>query len=110
MADDKPLLFDEASRATRKARERRLHELACTFPALRSALRQDEWLDVSGLMDLAEADARCSSHHAARFILAVWSKNGESNETPFDAIAALTVWDEEHRTAFLAWASKPWFD
>lgn len=70
-------------------------------------LQQGDRLDVSRLMDLAEADAPCPSYHAARFILAVWSKNDESSRTPFDVIAALAVWNEEHRAAFLAWAATP---
>lgn len=62
-------------------------------------------------MELAEPDAPCpSSHHAARFILAIWSQNDERDETPFDVIAAFAVWNEEHRAAFLAWAANPWFD
>lgn len=109
-AKHEPLRFDEVSRARRKARERRLKILARTFPALRAALSPADRLDLSTLMEFAEGRApSTSAFHAARFILAVWSEGDEWNCTPFDVFAAMTVWDEEHREAFLAWPANPWW-
>lgn len=106
---DLPYPFDAASRAKRQARDRRLHDLGCTFPSLRSKLKKAEWLDLTTLENFAEGNAPTpSADHAARFILALWSR-GEEKLTPFDAVTALIVWDEEHRAAFLAWAANPWW-
>src|SRR4051794_12921013 len=111
MTKDKPLLFDEESRARRTARECRLNDLACTFPRLRLVRWQGGWLDLSTLMDFAQGKApSTSAYHAVRFILAVWSGGAEWDRKPFDVLAAMTVWDEEHRAAFLAWAAKPWWE
>lgn len=75
-------------------------------------LWQGESLDLSTLMEFA-AEGKApstSAYHAARFLLAVWSKGAEWDNTPFDVFAAMTVWDEPHRAAFLAWAADPWWD
>jgi hypothetical protein len=62
-------------------------------------------------MDLAQNDEGCPpAYHAARFILGIWGEGSESKCTPFDVFAALTVWDEEHRAAFIVWAANPWWD
>lgn len=45
----------------------------------------------------------------ARFLLAVWNPDGQWRVGRFDLMDALGVWDEQHRTAFLAWATDPWW-
>lgn len=54
---------------------------------------------------------------AIQFLLSVW--NPETSAAPkkrdrwkhggFDLQEALGVWDDQHRAAFLAWASAPWW-
>jgi hypothetical protein len=46
---------------------------------------------------------------AAQFILSVWNHQAERAAGPFSAVHALGLWDAEHRAAFLAWASNPWW-
>lgn len=47
------------------------------------------------------------SQLTAVFVLKVWNRDFPCPE--FDAIDALSRWDADHRRAFVAWASDPWF-
>jgi hypothetical protein len=41
--------------------------------------------------------------------LSVWDPQQAWELERFDVMEALRVWDEDHREAFLAWASNPWW-
>lgn len=69
------------------------------------------------------------SSHAAKFVLSVWGGRALHFYPPvngpwsapatewscpweiggFDVMAALKIWDDAHRAAFLAWAKNPWW-
>jgi hypothetical protein len=52
--------------------------------------------------------ATSGSKAAAQFVLGVWNRH-EYRCGKFDLHAAMGIWDDEHRAAFLAWAKKPWW-
>lgn len=45
----------------------------------------------------------------AQFLLSVWDPHGDWTSGTFNIMAALRVWDQTHRTAFLEWATNPWW-
>lgn len=47
--------------------------------------------------------------HSAHFVLAVWNNNIDWRCGRFDVVEALSIWDEAHQAAFLAWCAKPWW-
>jgi hypothetical protein len=47
--------------------------------------------------------------HAARFVLAVWNSRIEWECGRFDAVNALSAWDDAHRAAFRSWVAHPWW-
>lgn len=47
--------------------------------------------------------------HAARFVLAVWNGYAKWECGPYLAVEAMSVWDREHRSACVAWATDPWW-
>lgn len=84
--------------------------LCSTLPSLRGqpgtepfdAERLYAWLTTSG--------ARTSGNAAAvAFVLAVFNESAWRERFPFFVGDALSVWDLEHRRAFLAWAADPWW-
>jgi DNA primase len=82
--------------------------LANSFPALRFLqLTPDTW-------DPNAVDARAgtlSSGERAvlQFVLAVWNPRTPWRCGVFNALDALTIWDDPHRQAFFAWANNPWW-
>lgn len=111
----------------------RVTALAQTFPTLRDADGVFPW-DPEKL-DAWARRGRChGAILSAQFVLALWHGRlghvGKPRKTPekddwsgihrfpvdtfwrcglFDVVSALTTWDEQHRTAFLAWAKDPWW-
>lgn len=48
--------------------------------------------------------------HAVLFLLNVWNPAyAQEMGWRFEAVDALGMWDDGHRTAFLAWAQHPFF-
>ena len=91
--------------------QERIVELALTFPSLRrwaltevrpwEANRFDAWA--------AESALSHGEKVSARFVLAVWDPKAEWRSGRFNLMEALRIWDPEHRAAYLAWASDPWW-
>ena len=86
-----------------------IRQLARTFPSLgKNAPGIDPWIPHE-LNRWAVGPASSGERHAARFVLAVWDNAADWECGRFDIVEALTVWDEPHRAAFLAWAGDPWW-
>lgn len=112
-----------------------LFALACTVPTLREALgrRVPAVCDAFDLRTLA-LGASHGKRCALQFVLGVWDPTAdwdsrdfveawirvarltaedlgfdprESRLGKFDVFEALRIWDDDHRTAFLAWAKNP---
>jgi hypothetical protein len=84
--------------------------LAETFPSLRECpeVRTGELATISARAGTNEMEGMygAGKGHAARFVLSLF--RGASFPA-FDVIAAMSRWDGEHRAAFVAWASDPWW-
>ena len=86
--------------------------LVLSFPELRKHLDADVLPE-----DLARwlrgPAVTSGSLWAGRFCLLVWSGDVKSaafwRAGPFDVVTAMSVWDWEHRAAFLAWCQAPWW-
>jgi hypothetical protein len=80
-----------------------------TFPCVRNAPGISTW--DANLLDAWAAETPLSNGEllTARFLLAVWDPSQSWRCGAFDVMAALRVWDREHRAAFLAWATDPWW-
>ena len=46
---------------------------------------------------------------AARFVLSVWDPRQKWTSGRFDMHEALSIWDDEHRKAFMTWVQNPWW-
>jgi hypothetical protein len=89
--------------------EARMTALAQTFPSMAKASGVRLW-DAHTLDRWAsETPISPGEVTTARFLLAVWDPHHVWTCGRFDAMEALRLWDEKHRTAFLAWASDPWW-
>jgi hypothetical protein len=100
-------------------RRERIIALARTFPTLAREAPLDAW-DPFALDEWATTRQGSAAWHAARFVLAVWDTASVHDEETgedvypwkcgrFEATRALAKWDLEHRAAFVAWASDPWW-
>lgn len=85
----------------------RLSTLALTFPTLRHAEGVRPWNPE--LLDEWAAVRGGGARHSAAFVLGVWNDAGGWQCGRFDAISALASWDSEHRSAFVTWATQPWW-
>ena len=59
-----------------------------------------------------EANCEGASHgelHAIAFLLNVWDGSRDWKCGKFDAIGALSIWDEEARATFIKWATNPFW-
>ena len=85
-----------------------IEQLASSFPTLPVAQGVKPW-NSEKLASWASAQSHGSAAlYAAEFVLGIW--NSEIVEScRFDIVAAMRVWDEEHRDAFLRWADDPWW-
>jgi hypothetical protein len=88
--------------------EARTVALARSFPSLAAAPGLDPFDPVAFIAWGDEQDFQ--ARQAAAFVYHVWSF-GEAwlRTSPFNAVFAMAVWDDEHRAAFLAWANDPWW-
>jgi DNA primase len=83
-------------------------ELANSFPALTGLqIRLNGW-------DATKLDMECSKlspsgRASVQFVLSVWDPRQEWLCGSFDVVQALDLWDSEHRAAFVAWATDPWW-
>jgi hypothetical protein len=86
----------------------RVQELATTFPCTAKMAGVTPW-DALRLDELASS-ARPSHGEivTAKFFLAVWNPGEDWKSGRFDIMEALSVWDDNHRNALLAWAKAPW--
>jgi hypothetical protein len=95
--------------------------LAMMFPSLRRAPGVAPW-DVTALLRWACDVDDDSARHAAKFVLSVWNgceweaearREGFISEEdrfgPFSVAEAVSVWDEEHVQAFMAWVRDPFW-
>lgn len=95
----------------------RMSRLAESFPTLRGRPGIRPW-DVDVVLEQLDAGwPGGGATHALRFVLAVWNPSmlldnlarwldaGEA----FDVHRALGAWDDAHRAAFAAWATRPWW-
>lgn len=89
--------------------EHRIRKLALSFPTLRDAYGGVLPWKAADLDRFACEPVSDGARHAARFVLAVWDNAGGWGCGRFDVIEAMAVWDPDHRAAFLAWASDPWW-
>jgi hypothetical protein len=93
----------------KRERQRRIRELAFTFPVLKklfegvAASVTEEKLD-----DIGKWSTVIPARYAARFVLAVADSEITYEWTGLNIVAAMVSWDEAHRAAFLKWASEPW--
>lgn len=85
-------------------------ELARTFPSVRFVYAATTAWDADAV-DRWAVDVPLSHGEllTAQFLLAVWDAAAEWRCGRFDLMAALRVWDEQNRAAFLAWAACPWW-
>lgn len=85
-------------------------KLAASFPTLKDApgvapfepRALDRWASSSPAVT-------SGSLAAARFVLSVFNPSTAFECGRFDLHEALSVWDADHRAAFLAWATAPWW-
>lgn len=83
--------------------------LALRFPTLQDAAGVTPW-DPARLDAWACGPAPGSGAlRAARFVLGVWSPGTEWDCGRFDALDAMSSWDEKHRAAFVSWVVASWW-
>jgi hypothetical protein len=100
----------------------RFQAIVSSFPTLRRADGADPWHPTVLLRWLCEGGQAHSVTLAATFVLGAWNTStdwvelAEELEFPypkaaerFDALQALTIWDDQHRAAFAAFAQRPYF-
>ena len=93
----------------------RILQLVESLPSLAEAMDIDGMLakgwDPGALDAWAGSDpgVTAAAQHAARFVLSVWNPTTTWSCGRFGVHAALSVWDLEHREAFLLWAARPWW-
>jgi len=86
-----------------------MEELALSFPSLRGVIVASAW-DARAFDKWASGPAPChGARCAARFVLWVWNPKTRWRCGSFELQEALCCWDDEHRAAFVAWASTPWW-
>ena len=98
--------------------EDKLAEIAERFPSLRTkphtgcagmgrydAAKLDEWAHENWNTLCSSSGAR----EAVRFILSLWSETHEWKCGRFRLRLAWGAWDSEHRAAWQAWATDPWW-
>jgi hypothetical protein len=96
----------------------RFIHLLTSFPSMAKARVQD-WSGAyitrregeGGLLDLY-LGASSGEKRAIEFCLNVWNQDTDWTAfgyRPFNVAYALSVWDDKHRAAFLAWAEDPFF-
>ena len=87
----------------------RIRRLAYSFPSLRTYYGGVKPWNASELDEWAAGPASHGEKVTARLLLAIWDPNHTWTAGRFDVMEALRVWDDEHREAFLEWASDPWW-
>lgn len=89
--------------------EQRMAALAQSFPSMAKALSGKLWNSIALDQWASEVPISHGELVTVRFLLAVWDPDFSWRSGHFELMKALRVWDEAHRTAFLAWASDPWW-
>lgn len=89
--------------------EAKMDALARTFPSVINAPGVPLW--DANTFDRWAADTAISHGElrTAQFLLAVWDSQHAWQCGPFNLMESLRVWDDRHRTAFLAWVHDPWW-
>jgi hypothetical protein len=97
--------------------------LARSFPSLRDADGIEPW-DLERFARWLCTGTSGGGRRAGRFVLYVWSPRTDHREfgraleiehaddgalDPFDLSDALSVWDEEHKRAFVSWVEAPFW-
>lgn len=82
-------------------------KLSETFPTLKGAPLQPWNADAFDAWACEQWGS--GVQHAARFVLAVWAVDATWRVGRFDAMSALTAWDEAHRKAFAQWCLSAWW-
>jgi hypothetical protein len=88
----------------------RMSALALSFPSLRQADGLAPWEPERFAQWMRSGAPGHGAKCAGQFVLGVWNPSTRwKGGGRFDLHEALTIWDEDHRTAFLAWARAPWW-
>ena len=87
----------------------RISTLAWSFPSLFDADGVHPWEPERFQAALLSGSPAAEALHAGRFVLSVWNPRQAWALGAFDLHEALGCWDEEHREAFGAWVSSPWW-
>lgn len=87
--------------------EQKMTALAMSFRAYREKVARGQLHELWDAQRVSEwlETAAWGERRVYRFLLSVWDKS----ENSFDLHDALSVWDDEHRAAFIAWAKDPWW-
>lgn len=87
-----------------------LKELARTFPILADLAMFQPGAHFDGdVMDAYRGDLCHGALCSLRFVGSVWNPTAKRKCGKFDLHDAMSCWDREHREAFVAWASDPWW-
>jgi len=89
--------------------EKRVVSLAKSFPCLASvgSLKHGLWNPAE--LDAWALKASSGERHAVSFVLTVWNQYETWKCGKFDVFDAAVTWNDEHRRAFFAWMTEPWF-
>ena len=108
MLDEETLRRAAAQAAWNSGERNDMAALAESFPTLRGRPGVRPW-DPARFDAWASGPAPSSgAFHAATFVLAVYNNEAPWRSGRFNVVAAMGVWDDEHRRAFVAWARDPW--
>lgn len=81
--------------------ESQLEILASRFPSLKEARGVSPWNPNQLDIWASEFGRDLNAFHTAKYLLAIWNAHNGWECGPFDAKAAIQVWDRAHRRAFL---------
>jgi len=88
----------------------KMQHLAQTFPTLNTIPGIDPW-DVHRLGTESILGVSTGTRHSILVLISMWNPSAPEyfGLEPFDIHDALQGWDTNHRRAFIAWASTPWW-
>jgi hypothetical protein len=92
----------------------RMATLAESFPTLKGVKGLVPWDPVLLAEQLGSPARTSASANAILFVLSVWNPGFQGGgvdlvKTPFDLHSAMWAWDDQHRQAFLAWVTNPFW-
>jgi hypothetical protein len=81
---------------------------ALLFPTVKAAFGSTLFQPID-LDSWATSQPSDGALHAAKFLLALWNNQQVWDCGKFDVTDAMSIWDAEHRAAFVVWAEQPWW-